>query len=180
MIRPFYKDHVRSSLIDMTVCMVLDQKVLDISNLYKNSYMCTYEKAYTSTILFGVRCLYMNSHCFVRPVSYIVSHVGWDRRGSPQAAVLWLPVLHGIDAGVPRSPDNHCYHQQQNQCSEERDHACQTQNLFRIRKWNLFRKSTSYFSIKIIINKLKLFLPAQKSDFGTYDQSPVRSHIAGI
>lgn len=34
LIRPFYKDHGRSSLIDMTVCMVLDQKVQDNSNVY--------------------------------------------------------------------------------------------------------------------------------------------------
>lgn len=82
MIRFFYKDYVRSLFIDMIVCMVLDKKVLDIFNLYKNSYMCIFEKVYISIILFRVRCLYMNLYCFVRLVFYIVFYVGWDRRGS--------------------------------------------------------------------------------------------------
>ena len=51
---------------------------------------------------------------------FVVHDVRGYRRWRPQAAVLGLPMLHGIDAGVARSPHDYSDYEHDNAGSQER------------------------------------------------------------
>ena len=67
--------------------------------------------------------LEINIRKLVRPVVDIVSDVGGYRWGYTQAAIAWLPALHGVDDGVSRLPDNHRHHQQHHAGTKEGQQA---------------------------------------------------------
>ena len=50
---------------------------------------------------------------------FVVHDVGWHGRWRPQATILGLPVLHGIDAGIAWPPHNDCDHKHEYAGREE-------------------------------------------------------------